>query len=96
VAEKPKPSPAPKAPPETLEDEYPDWLQLPGIYCDTYLVDVWYSGVARLVFGEVTGRGGAITFRTSVVMPIADARELIKTLQESLDAYDAENAEKAK
>ena len=58
-----------------------DWLQLPGIFCDTYTADYFRSSnVVRITFGEYTDREHFPIYRTAVVMPVPDAKRLRATL----------------
>lgn len=72
------------------------WLQLPGVFCDTFAVFVDVSGTVRLTFAEFTQKGMLPFFRAAVVLPIADAKSLAKilTAQIAKAEKDEENAVK--
>lgn len=64
------------------------WLQEPAIFCDAYAVDAWQSNVVRIVFGEYTAPEFLPFFRTAVVMPVEDAKQLVVSLQKAIQEYE--------
>lgn len=71
-------------------EEY-EWLRTPAIFCDTFVSSVFRRDrVVRIAFGEYTGRGYFPFYRTSVTMPIGDARALVRVLDRQLKEADEE------
>jgi hypothetical protein len=64
------------------------WLETPGIFCDTFAVDTWPSQVVRIVFGEYTAAGYQPFFRSAIVMPIDDAKQLSDAIKRSIEAFE--------
>ena len=56
------------------------WLEPPGIYCDAYTANYFPSGVIRITFGEYIDKDHYPYFRTAVVIPLSDAKRLVRTL----------------
>lgn len=72
------------------------WLQEPGIYCDTYTVDLWKRpGVVRMTFGEYTDQDHSPFYRVAVVMPKQDVKALIATLTRILKEEDEQEEKSA-
>lgn len=72
------------------QDTYWRWLKLPAPYCDTWAVDAWPTGVVRLTFAEFTTKGYLPFFRSAVVLPHSDARDLANAIIRDLDSLAAE------
>jgi hypothetical protein len=69
------------------------WLQMPAVFCDTFVVSVWGPpGIVRLTFAEFTDNKMLPFFRTAVVLPIADAKALARELDEQIRAAEMEAA----
>jgi len=67
------------------------WMQLPAVFVDTFVVDVFQKAtLVRLSFAEYTDRETASFYRSSVVMPVSDAKLLIERL--TADIKEAEDA----
>ena len=78
----------PRTPPE--EEPRLRWLGLPGVYCDTFTLDSWTSGVVRIAFGEYTDPEHYPWYRTAVVMPISDVKALARALTRVVTEAEAE------
>lgn len=71
------------------------WLREPGVYCDTYAVDIFQpQGVVRLTFGEYTDKEHLPYFRSAVVLPIAEAKALGRWLIKLIEAEEKESKTK--
>jgi hypothetical protein len=86
-------APKSKLPPEQNLDAR--WLQLSGVFCDTFVLDVWKPvNTVRMVFGEYVDEDHLPFFRTAITMPIADAKQLVRVLSKALkEAEEAEEVE---
>jgi hypothetical protein len=67
------------------------WPGYSAVYCDTFAVDAWLpAGVVRLTFGEFTGQGYLPFFRSAVIPPIEDAKQLAKMMVDQIQEAEAE------
>jgi hypothetical protein len=75
----------------TLNEAYPASRQMPAIYVNNFYV-TGSSTIIRIAFGESANEPPGTQYRTTVAMPLEDARELVRVVAEMIAELDEEAA----
>jgi hypothetical protein len=74
-----------------LEEAYPASRQMPAIYVNNFYV-TGSPIIIRIAFGESASDPPGTQYRATVVMPLEDARELVRIVGEMIAELDEEAA----
>jgi hypothetical protein len=76
---------------ETKPDLIGDtWLMPPAIYADHFSLSGLRSArIVRLAFAEYVGKNKPPLYRVGIAMPLADAKELVRVLQDSITKIES-------
>jgi hypothetical protein len=73
-----------------------NWLKEPATFCDAYTLQVWaHLGVVRFSFGEYTDGDTQPFYRAGIVMPLSDAKALVRSLNRAIREAEEDQEKEA-